>query len=107
MGMLRPSYLFRESAEPPRVPIPLEARKIHFCSLSMPDFDGGPNGIHSERYSHWTVWKYGEASSFITTGYEDRHDMIHGGHRSIMNGEMEIEWYVQTLVREGGKLEGW
>lgn len=73
----------------------------------MPNSDGDSNSIRFENYSHWTIMKPDEAGTVIPTGYEDRHDMIHGGHRSRTSDETEIDWYVEPLVREGGKLEGW
>lgn len=107
MGIPHPSYLFRESAEPPKVPIPLEARKMHFCSVQLPNPTDDPNSIQYEKISQWTVLHPDKAGIVIPKGYESRHDMIHGGHLSRTASETEIDGYVQALVREGGKLEGW
>lgn len=109
MPILHPSFLYPDSTEPPKCPLPLEARKIHFCSsILLSILPGVSNHLdEAEKVGAWTVRNPDEIGTPIPRTYASRHDMLREGQRAHTALQREVELYVQTLVCEGGKLEGW
>ncbi|KAF6220271.1 hypothetical protein HO133_003403 [Letharia lupina] len=107
MPIPHPSFLYRESTEPPTVALPLEARKIHFCHSALLGVNPYSSSHLYKRVGPWTILNPSGVGTYIPTGYAFRHDMVHGGRCARTVAENEVKCYVRTLVCKGGKLEGW
>lgn len=108
MPIPHPSFLYGESDKPPRSPLPLEARTLHFCFVVSPQSE--PGADVDSIICPWEPFNCnGGAGTLVPDDYTWRHDMIEGGFRARTHLEAEIQWKVQRAVREGGrgKLEGW
>ena len=105
MPIPHPSFLFRESTEPPKIPLPLEARRVHFHC--MPSVSSRPNltGYLVEDGGRWTADNRG--GELIHASYALRHDMIYGGRRAQTALETRIDMYVQNMMEKEEKLKGW
>ena len=103
MGLPHPSLLYGESTEHPEIRIPLEAQRIHYCSLSSFDADSNEYRLCAA----WTVKTRNEFGILIPDTYAHRHDMIHGGRLARTATEFDIEYDVMLTVLENEKLKGW
>ena len=87
--------------------LPLEARKIHFCSrpslLPRPDTDH----FTIKGIGRWTFSIHDGDGIDATSNYNLRLDMIDGGHRAQTPIESSIDSFLQSMIDEGSKLHGW
>ena len=106
MPMPLPSFLFKESTEPPDFALPLEARRIHFCT--HPRLEDGPksDGVETSRVV-WTVSNEGWPGEIVNQEYAYRHDLIEGGHLARTSDEKKVDELVQRVVEKEKALERW
>ncbi|CAF9915997.1 MAG: hypothetical protein ALECFALPRED_010462 [Alectoria fallacina] len=107
MPIPHPSFLYRENSEPPKVPLPLEARKMHVCSSSLPCAKPDSDTHLYDEVGPWVVLNPDEVDTLIPEAYASRHDILNGGRGARTGAEQVMNCYVRPLVREGGKLQGW
>ncbi|CAD6575823.1 MAG: hypothetical protein ASARMPREDX12_007591 [Alectoria sarmentosa] len=107
MPIPHPSFLYRENSRPPKVPLPLEARKMHVCSSSLPCTKPDSNTHLSDEVGPWVVLNPDEVDTLIPEAYPSRYDILNEGRGARTGAEQVMNLYVRPLVREGGKLQGW
>ena len=105
MPIPHPAFLYHESTDPPKTPLPLEARNVHFCWSPLSRSRFGSNTDVPEDVGRWDVSEPG--GTLIPTAYAFRHDMIKGGRHAQTAAEAEIDLYVEIMVLKEGWLKGW
>lgn len=106
MPMPNPSFLYNESPTPSLSPLPLQARKVYFCSPP----NHHPLWLGPEPLPHrWTFYssEHDAGIRIFSPIYVFRHDMIDKGRCAITHEEKWVERCVQKLVGRGGRREGW
>ncbi len=107
MGIPMACFLYNESKEPPKCPLPLEARKIHFCCAPLLGSKPEPKITFVRGTDRWKIFDDDGAGFRVFREYDYRHDMIHGAFRAQTGDEVGIDWFVQSIVRKERRLEGW
>lgn len=91
-----PSYLFYESPEPPKSPLPLEARRIHFrwcpSQISRRTITGHP---HAEA-GRWDIPN--PDGDVFMTDYAYRYNLLRGGHRMLTHAQAGLDGRVRSRI---------
>ncbi len=104
MPIPHPSYLFCESTEPLKHPLPLEAQRVHFCWSPLVS---STTDLTAHPY-HAGGWDAGNVGGNINqAAYAFRHDMVQGGRRAQTPLETRIDMYVQSMMQKKENLKGW